>query len=199
MKIFGIGLSRTGSTSLAEALAVLGYRAIHFPADPVTRREYSQFFANPSDTLTLSLLERYDAVTDAPLACVYRQLDRAYPGSKFVWTVRDKESWLTSCELWWERSVIPFMEHDVTGVIGPFMHLVGSVTYGTPYFDAALFSRAYDAHMADVPRYFQGRDQDLLPLNICAGEGWPKLAPFIDSAIPGCPFPHRNEMLPGRD
>lgn len=195
-KVFGIGLSRTGSTSLAEALTILGYRAIHFPADPVTQREYSRFFADPGQTLTLSLLDRYDAVTDTPLPCVYQQLDRAYPGSKFIWTTRDKESWLRSCELWWARAVVPFMENDHKGFLGPFMRLAAEVTYGTAYFDATLFSQAYDAHMDEVPRYFRGRDSDLLALNICAGEGWARLTPFLGSTAPDREFPHRNEMIP---
>ena len=63
------------------------------------------------------------------------------------------------------------MEHDHEEVLGPFMRLVEEVTYGTAYFDAALFSQAYDAHMAEVSGCFRGRDQDLLTLNICAGEG----------------------------
>lgn len=195
-KVFGIGLSRTGSSSLAEALTILGYRAIHFPADPVTQREYSRFFAGPRQTLTLSLLDRYDAITDTPLARVYQQLDRAYPGSKFIWTVREKESWLRSCELWWARSVVPFMENDHQRVLGPFMRLVGEATYGTALFDTTLFSQTYDAHMDEVPGYFRGRDKDLLTLNICAGEGWADLAPFLGSALPDREFPHRNEMIP---
>jgi len=193
-KIFGIGLSRTGSSSLAEALTILGYRAVHFPADPATQSEYFQFFTDPSDTLRLSVLDRYDAVTDTPLGCVYRQLDRAYPGSKFILTVRDKESWLRSCELWWHRSVVPFMEHDQR--VGPFMELAGKVTYGSAYFDAALFSRAFDAHMIGVLSYFSGRDQDLLVLNICDGGGWDELAPFLGEPVPRVPFPHLNEMVP---
>jgi hypothetical protein len=195
-KVFGIGLSRTGSTSLTEALVILGYRAIHFPADPVTQREYSQFFAHPGPSLTLSLLDHYDAITDNPLSSVYRQLDRGYPGSKFVWTVRDKQSWLRSCEQWWDNAVTPFIEHDYAGQVGPFMRLVGEVTYGTAYFDAGLFAQAYDAHMAAVPEYFRGREEDLLALNICAGEGWSQLAPFTGAAIPDRPFPHLNERVP---
>jgi hypothetical protein len=195
-KVFGIGLSRTGSTSLAEALTILGYRTVHFPADPVTQREYIRFFAHPGPTLTLRLLHQYDAITDTPLPRVYRQLDRAYPGSKFVWTRRDKESWLESCELWWARSVMPFMENDHDGVLGPFLRLAAEATYGTARFDAALFSRAYDEHMTGVPEYFRGREHDLLALDICAGEGWERLAPFLGSAIPDQAFPHRNEMVP---
>lgn len=196
-KVFGIGLSRTGSMSLTEALTILGLRAVHFPADPVTQREYFSFFANPSNTLRLSLLDRFDALTDNPVSRVYRELDRGYPGSKFIWTIRDKDSWLRSCELWWERSVIPFMEHSAQ--LHGFMALVGTQVYGTAYFDAGLFSAAYDAHMAQVPAYFRGREQDLLTLNICAGEGWPQVAGFLGLAVPEVGFPHRNELMPPTD
>ena len=196
-KIFGIGLSRTGSTSLAGALSILGYRSVHFPADPVTQREYFQFFTQPSDVLKLSILDRCDAITDNPIPRVYRQLDKGYPGSRFILTTRDKSSWLRSCELWWKRAVMPFIEHDYSAQLKPFIELVGKITYGTIDFDAALFSQAYDAHMEQVSSYFRGRDQDLLVLDICRGEGWQKLAPFIGKPLPGRPFPHLNEMLPG--
>jgi hypothetical protein len=195
-KIFGIGLSRTGTTSLTEALAILGCRAVHFPTDLVTQSEYFRFFTEPADTLRLSLLDRYDAVTDNPVSCVYRQLDCAYPGSKFILTVRGKESWLRSCELWWDRFVSRVMEDDQARPMWPFMQLVGAVTYGTPHFDAMLFSQAYDAHLEAVASYFHGRNRDLLILNICGGEGWEKLAPFIGAPVPNDPFPHSNVMIP---
>jgi Sulfotransferase domain len=50
--------------------------------------------------------------------------------------------------------------------------------------------------MTEVPRYFRGRDEDLLTLNICAGDGWPPLASFLGKVIPGVLFPHLNEMMP---
>ncbi len=33
LKIFGLGLSKTGTSSLCEALRILGYRAVHNPTD----------------------------------------------------------------------------------------------------------------------------------------------------------------------
>jgi len=36
MKVFGIGLSRTGTYSLSKALDVLGFYTIHYPIDPTT-------------------------------------------------------------------------------------------------------------------------------------------------------------------
>ena len=44
------------------------------------------------------------------MAPFYAQLDRAFPGSKFILTVREKEAWLRSAEVhwrvllgWWDR------------------------------------------------------------------------------------------------
>jgi Sulfotransferase domain/UDP-glucoronosyl and UDP-glucosyl transferase len=86
-KVFGIGLSRTGTSSLTQALNILGYKAIHFPHDNVTRAELYRFFASGSGRLSLSLLQEADAITDTPACCVYKALDQGYPGSKFILTV----------------------------------------------------------------------------------------------------------------
>src|SRR5205085_2716068 len=92
-KIFGIGLSRTGTTSLTQALELLGYRTVHGPADHVTQLEFYEFFATGSQGVHLSVLKEHDALTDAPVCCLYRALDKAYPGSKFILTIREKQSW----------------------------------------------------------------------------------------------------------
>jgi hypothetical protein len=41
-----------------------------------------------------------------------------------------------------------------------------------------------------VKEYFRDRPDDLLVMNICAGEGWEKLCPFLGLAIPKVKFPH---------
>ena len=44
-KVFGIGLSKTGTTSLTSALGGLGYRAIHYPPLPDLRRTLADYDA----------------------------------------------------------------------------------------------------------------------------------------------------------
>lgn len=49
--------------------------------------------------------------------------------------------------------------------------------------------------------YFAGRPEDLLIMDICAGDGWEKLCPFLGFEIPETPFPHLNtraEKVQGR-
>ena len=84
-KIFGIGLSKTGGTSLAKALIILGYRA---------RR-----------ARTMKEIRSHDASTDSVVAWRYEILDSRFPDSKFILTVREIESWLESCRKHFARTL----------------------------------------------------------------------------------------------
>ena len=83
-KIFGIGLSKTGTTSLHVALEILGYSSVHYP---VTWEEF----------------DRYDAAHDITVASRFEELDKLYPGSRFILTLRDLNQWLRSCENHFDR------------------------------------------------------------------------------------------------
>lgn len=162
MKIFGIGLAKTGTTSLNAALQMMGYRAEHAISD-------------------FSEIDKLDAVTDE-LARDYPALDQKYPGAKFILTVRELESWLKSCAHHF-RHPIP-EEH-------PHAAYIKSI-YGTTVYDEAAFRRAYQRHYDQVAQYFAERPGDLLVLDVCGGEGWSKLCPFLGKPAPSAPFPREN-------
>lgn len=88
-KVFGIGLSRTATSSLAAALNQLGIRTKHHPYDEVTERELL------SGSGHLTILKRYQGLVDR-IAWHYSQLDEAFPDSKFILTIREKMAWLQS-------------------------------------------------------------------------------------------------------
>ncbi|MBW2992555.1 hypothetical protein KY345_05030 [Candidatus Woesearchaeota archaeon] len=186
-KVFGIGLSKTGTTSLTDALKMLGYSAKHFPMgmfrynnrkkgivlNPLYVRKYSAFG------------HRQIALTDICVSRFYKELDKKFPNSKFILTMRDKESWLKSCEkhTWTGR--------DIEILIGrnnkiTQLHLD---IYGTLLFDREKYKAAYERHINEVREYFRGREDDLLRINIVNGEGWEKLCNFLDKPIPKIPFP----------
>lgn len=172
-KVFGLGLSKTGTSSLNDALTLLGLRAVHYPHD-------------------LALAHDADALTDIPVAPYYAELDRAFPGSRFILTVREKSSWLRSIEMHW-RLMLQWWE-DAAPDLRRYHERVALAAYGTLAFDPEHFSRAYDAHERNVRGYFRGRD-DLLVIDICGGEGWPRLCPFLGLPEPPAPFPHANEWM----
>jgi hypothetical protein len=190
-KVFGIGLSKTGTTSLTAALRLLGYRAYQAPADLVTQVEVYRFFATGEAAIHLSVLKVLDALTDMPVYCLYQPLDKAYPGSKFILTVRGKQAWLRSYQGHWHRHPDMFRERP-DSVLAHYTHFLNARLYGTQSADPQLLSRAYDRHIAEVLDYFRDRPQDLLVLDICGGDGWSKLAPFLGGAIPEVPFPWEN-------
>jgi hypothetical protein len=182
-RIFGIGLSRTGTTSLGAALHTLGFRTRHYPHDPQTHAELA------AAQYRLSVLARCDAVVDITVAPFYAQLDAAWPGSRFILTVREKQAWLASLQRHWE-AMQEVMQGDPQ--FRAFTEFICACTYGTLAFSAERMSFVYDQHVRNISEYFAGRGSDLLVMDLCAGDGWGPLCAFLDRPIPRHPFPHRN-------
>ena len=90
-KIFGIGFQKTGTSTLGQALEILGYRVkAETPRAliPILRGNFKKI---------QKIIDKYDALEDTPWFMIYRQLDLLYPGSRFILTLRDKESWFRRC------------------------------------------------------------------------------------------------------
>jgi hypothetical protein len=187
-KVFGLGLSKTGTNSLAEALNTLGIKTIHWPHDQKTYDELK------NGNYRLSLLEEYQGVVDTPVAPYYAQFDSIYPGSKFILTVRDTRSWLRSAETHWRVEMDPLsQEHPER----EYRDFISACVYGTIKFNRDRFLYVYNTHLQNVCRYFWDRPNDLLVMDICQGDGWEKLCPFIGSPIPEVPFPHAYRWISG--
>jgi hypothetical protein len=81
-KVFCIGFHKTGTTSLNVALQTLGYQVTgpNGYNDPKIQKRVL--------ALAHSLVKKYDAFQDNPWPIIYKEMDHAYPGSKFILTVR---------------------------------------------------------------------------------------------------------------
>jgi sulfotransferase family protein len=177
-KIFGIGLSRTGTLSLTKALTTLGFKTKHYPNDKATQDELRR------GSYRLSLLNEVQALTDIPVSPYYAQFDRLYPGSRFILTTRATDAWLTSIENHF-RLYVEQRRDD-------FDDFVCACVYGTLHFSADRFRYVKELHEANVRRYFADRAGDLLVLNIAEGDDWKVLCDFLETPIPSEPFPHEN-------
>ncbi len=178
-KVFGIGMPKTGTSSLNAALEILGYRACHFPHDSTTVSEIR------AANFQLSILDTYDALTDVPIPAIYPQLDAAWPSSKFILTVRELESWLTS-----SRNA-DFNQVDAIPGRGSVREYYRELLYGCSVFSEELFARAFEAHHNKALDYFsREKKSQLLVMDIAGGEGWEVLCPFLGKSIPDCRFPH---------
>ena len=192
-KVFGLGLSRTGTRSLTAALHTLGFDTVHYPID-----------RGALDTLVrgdarFPHLDHYDGITDITVAPYFEDLDRLHPGSKFILTVREEEGWLRSCRNHWTgRSAFEPGDDDAHRTHMEIRRFLRAAVYAGYEFEPERFRRAYRRHVDAVTRHFAGRPEDLLILRIAEGEGFEKLAPFLGVPTPTQPFPHKGKRLSER-
>ncbi len=175
MKVFGIGLNKTGTISLHEALETLGFRSLHW-GGPEVRVQVEQALAEGRPLV--EDFPQYDAFSDIwALSEHFDVLDRQYPGSRFVLTTRDEDSWLASRRRHVERNLA---RRAVGRYDGTFLTV-----------DEPAWRAQYAEHHERVAAYFGDRP-DLLVLRITEGEGYEKLCPFLGVDPPATPFPFRH-------
>jgi len=133
---------------------------------------------------------------------MYKALDEGYLDSKFILTVREKQSWLRSCQHLWERRLHRSLAGMPDVPFRRYITLINETVYSTDMFNEKTFSAVYDAYVADALRYFANRRRDLLVLDICAGAGWNELCEFLEikqnvrSVFPHCKYPDFRQPLP---
>lgn len=174
-RIFGIGLNKTGTISLHEALETLGFRSLHWGGPEV--RVQVEAALEAGQPLVRDFPD-HDAFSDIwALSQNFALLDRQYPGSRFVLTTRSLDSWLDSRRKHVERNVARRQAGTYTG------------TFLTVDVDA--WTAEFLHHHAAVVDHFDGRD-DLLVMNITEGDGYEVLCPFLGVDPPDTPFPTRH-------
>ena len=186
-RIFGIGLSRTGTRSLLLALQGLGFRAVHYPFDSVTERELFE------EDGRLSLLEDNDALLDLPAASFFARLDRCYPGSRFVLTTREREEWIDAVADHYDGLIAGWDGYPKR--FQDFGERITARAYGSWPPRRAGIAAAGDRHLRAVEDHFSGRPGDLLRLDVCDGGGWKELAAFlgIEEEQIEAGFPHARD------
>lgn len=174
MKIFGIGLGRTGTTSLAHALTILGYKTKHCP-------------------ISMEQIDQHEASDDLTVASRFKELDQKYPGSKFILTVRDLGSWVSSVLWHYQRNWggLWRLEPAKSFCMDSGLKIYG-LGVGKNIQPVDLMGGMV-RHLQDVMLYFRGREKDLLILDIAGGDGWERLCKFLDKPTPTSPFPHSNK------
>ena len=109
-------------------------------------------------------LERYYAASDMPIPLLYKKLDKAYPGSKFILTIRDEEKWLKSVERLWDAEYNPTRwQWDVW----PISNRLHKALYGRTDFDAETMLADVSTAQCRGAGVFQvSRPDDLLVMNM---------------------------------
>jgi len=200
-KVFGIGMGKTGTTSLERALLELGY---HIGPQAKFERHFDAWAAQDYSGL-LADIQRYEAFQDVPfcLPGTYRLLYEHFPDARYVLTVRDSsEQWYRSLcrfhsRLFGRDGALP-TESDLQAAtyISPGWVFRASRVYGTPpgqpYHRKTLLG-VYERHVREVQDFFARRRGSLLVLNVAEPDAFSRLAAFLQRPQVARPFPHLNK------
>lgn len=188
-RIFCIGNQKTGTQSLDHALSLLGYDTAHWLSGIWARdivKEMRKFGRSRT-------VEQHYALSDLPITFLYKELDKAYPGSKFILTTVPDEQWLPAVRKHWSYEGNVFRKDWDKWPAADFIH---KQMYGRCDFDAEVFLARYRRHNAEVWEYFKNRPEQFLWLPMQAGNLWGKLCKFLDRPKPLGEFPHIDRTCP---
>jgi hypothetical protein len=130
-------------------------------------------------TMAYEVAEEFDAFQDNPWPILYREMDTRFPGSKFILTQRDPDSWIKSQVRHFGKRETP-MRQWIYGV-------------GCPEGNEERYVNRMQSHDKEVMEYFKDRPDDFLIMDLPRGDGWEKLCPFLGANVPANSFPHVNK------
>lgn len=174
-KVFIIGLPRTGTTSISVAMLDYGYAVAH-------------------TAYTKHAFHLADVISDSPCFCDYQQLDKLFPGSKFVYLERALSLWIPSMQM-----LINKMKAQLdfkTGTFNPILKRTFNETFDLSTTaepdDAEHLAMCYRRHQQQVFNYFKDR-KDFISIDVSDTDSLMKLLSFLDVEYQGVPcFPHLN-------
>lgn len=179
-KIVGIGLNKTGTTTLGVCLRAFGLNHISVDAEA-----FELWRASRIDDL-LDRVDRYDSFEDWPWPLIYDSIDERFPGSKFILTRRaDAQTWY--------RSLCKHAHR--TGPTDYRKYIYG---HEMPHEHEAEHIEVYERHLESVRSYFANRPGDLLEVCWEEGDAWDELCGFLGLDRPALPFPHANKAWDSR-
>lgn len=189
-KVFAIGLSRTGTTSITVALGRLGWNTyhalIHLAKYPLLGETGKKAVA------VKKWADAFDAFTDIPPSTIYRELAELYPGAVFVLTTRDPDAWAKSMSSFAPKTLAK------SAIEKPFFHTGGlfRAIYGENWLENSVdeWRKIYVDYQQGVQEFFADKPGRLLELNVTGGEGWQELAEFLGVEPEEGDFPHMDVM-----
>jgi len=176
LKVFGIGLNKTGTTSLGRALNILGFEN-HISCDLELTKKW---FKNDLSSI-FEVADEHNNFEDWPWPLMYRHLYEKYENAKFILTLRN------SPETWYES----LCDHALR--TGPTEYRKLVYGYYMPHDFKKEHINFYKRHNQEVKNYFQREaSESLLVLCWEKGDGWDELCEFLDNKKPKKKFPHLN-------
>ncbi|MEQ9544769.1 MAG: sulfotransferase [Marinobacter sp.] len=201
-KVFVIGLNKTGTTTMAKALHDLGYMlASEREAKPLfhawLRRDFKPI---------IEYCKTAQAFQDSPFSFpeTFKSVDQAFPGSKFILTVRDDEDqWYGSItrfhsKLWGDGDGTPPTQRQLKEAVNSYKGRpwdVNQALFKTPRndpYNEEILKTFYLDYNKSVMDYFSGRSDDFLVLNVAEAGAYKRFVDFLGVESDSSEFPWEN-------
>ncbi len=175
-KVFGIGLNKTGTTSLGKALEILGFTN-HMSCDLALTKRWAE---NDLESI-FEVARKNNNFEDWPWPLVFTELFDEFNDAKFILTLRK------SPEAWYKS----LCDHALR--TGPTEYRKLIYGYLMPHDFKDWHIGYYERHNQSVIDFFSRYAPEKL-LVVCweKGDGWPDLCRFLNKEIPNEEFPFLN-------
>ena len=193
--VINIGYSNAGTTSLNEALILLGYSSIHdgwgiYKEDNALElhERLVPFYDNLSNDRNIfhGFISRYNAFTAAPTtdSSILESIIEQYPKAYYIYTKRNHRDRYKSVSKRTKRS------YRGRWPAGEWKKI--------RLHDWIKEQKGTDVYIDNVLK--NNLDLNVLEFNICdGGDGWNELCTFLNEEIPNVNFPHLNKNVRRKD
>ena len=206
MKVLVLGLCRTGTTSIREALGHLDIKTYGFKEGAIDG--HLKYWVEAIDAKFngkgkmygssefRKLLAGYSAITDIPAVLFVDELLEAFPDAKVVVSNRDLESWVVSMQ----KVVLHIMSWKSTWVLAPFDSYGIGVTFLGIWKCMEVLTKGDVFNEEKLRLGFKehyGRVREVVPgdrrLEYRVQDGWGPLCKWLGEKEPEIAFPNVND------
>nr|CAH8820345.1 unnamed protein product [Trichobilharzia regenti] len=220
--IIGAGQMRTGTTSLKAALEILYNQPCYHMSDIVKQykephiKKWLKLFNNQLTMNTGKTAPQIDKTdwqeiygrckfaVDYPSCLFYKELMKTYPNAKVILTIRDADSWVSSCRATTASNLV--MKKNPTLTERLIYRLRG--LQSLPQLHDKMFTKAFGSNYdqmtnAELKQAYLQWNQNVIKsvpndrlLIFNPKQGWQTLCEFLHIPIPqNIDFPHLNKKV----
>lgn len=212
MRVIGVGLNRTGTTSLALALEDLGFGPCYhlrtLNSEPYRAADWIAAERDPALTDWEQVFQGFESAVGCPASAFWREITSAFRSAKVILTVRPADNWYESVgatitealaappdTLQWPADQQLSDEDAQAQASEEFQARIWQREIGGDFRDRDRTIEAFDAHIAHVRANVPA--SRLLVYSV--RQGWGPLCEFLGRPEPQRPFPRENDRATFRD
>lgn len=202
-KVFCIGQNKTGTTSLEKLLSLFGFKMGNQAVAEVLSLDW---LVNKNAKRIIQYCYTADAFQDAPFSYprLYKELDKVFPNSKFILTVRESpEQWFESLirfhtKVFSSDVSRPPNENDLKNATYRYKGYAFdalALLYKYPkieLYDELVYKNHYVKDNDEKRAYFKDRTNDFIEINLSNQIDFQRLCQFLNVETTLRSFPQLN-------